>query len=81
MTNLETLASCFRDVLELHSAFPVETLAYQEHPAWDSVAHMRLIAAIETAFDIMMDTDQILGMSSFEKAKEILASHDIDLAS
>lgn len=38
---------------------------------------MRLIAAIEDAFDIMMDTciDDIIDFSSFEKGKEILANN------
>jgi len=54
-------------------------LAYQKHPSWDSVAHMRLVAAIETAFDIMLETDEILEMSTFDKAKEILAAHAIVL--
>ncbi|MGE4351807.1 MAG: acyl carrier protein, partial [Bdellovibrionales bacterium] len=66
------LDHCFRDVLELDAAAPVAALAYQEYPAWDSVAHMRLVAAIETAFDIMMETDQILDMSSYAKAVEIV---------
>ena len=31
-----------------------------------------MVAAIEDAFDIMMDTDDIIDFSSFEKGKEIL---------
>ena len=33
---------------------------------------MGLVAAIEDTFDIMMDTDDIIDLSSFEKGKEIL---------
>lgn len=77
MSNLEMLNTCFRQALALNENAPVETLAYQQHPSWDSVAHMRLVAALETAFNIMLETDQILGMSSYTKAKEILKSHDI----
>lgn len=80
MSNLEKLAQCFRETLELPEGASVEALAYQKHPSWDSVAHMRLIAALETVFDIMLETDQILDMSSFDKAKEIVASHGIDLS-
>ena len=32
---------------------------------------MSLIAALEEAFDIMMDTDDIIDLSSYEKGKEI----------
>ena len=37
---------------------------------------MSLIAALEDAFDIMMDTDDIIDLSSYEKGKEILAKDD-----
>lgn len=77
MSNLEKLKTCFREALALPSEAAVEALAYQEHPSWDSVAHMRLVAGIETAFDIMMETDQILAMSSFSKAQEILQNHGV----
>ena len=50
-------------------------LQYQQIPNWDSVGHMGLIAAIEDAFDIMMDTDDIIDLSSYEKGKEILAAN------
>lgn len=52
-------------------------LKYQEINEWDSVGHMSLIAAIEDAFDIMMDTDDIIDFNSFEKGKELLAKYDI----
>lgn len=50
-------------------------IQYNSIPAWDSVGHMGLVAAIEDAFDIMMDTDDIIDFSSFEKGKEILAKN------
>ena len=39
---------------------------------------MTLVAAIEDAFDIMLDTDDIIDFSSFEKGKEILKKYDIE---
>jgi len=48
-------------------------------PGWDSVGHMTLVAIIEKTFDIMLDTDDVIGMSSFMKAKEIIAKHGIAL--
>ncbi|MDM8298514.1 MAG: acyl carrier protein [Enterocloster aldenensis] len=44
---------------------------------WDSVAHMQLISEIEDTFDIMFDTDDIIGFSSYEKGLEILKKYDI----
>ena len=36
---------------------------------------MALVAEIEAAFDIMLETDDIIDMSSFAKAKEIVAKY------
>jgi hypothetical protein len=35
------------------------------------------VAAIDDAFEIMMDTDDVLDMSSFKKAKELLGKYGI----
>lgn len=50
-------------------------LKYQETQAWDSVGHMSLVAALEDAFDIMMDTDDIIDFNSYEKGMEILSAN------
>ena len=39
---------------------------------------MTLVAAIEDTFDIMMDTDDIIDLSSYEKGIEILKKYDIE---
>lgn len=74
MTNLEKYNHAFMDSLEIAEE-QLNGLNYQDIPAWDSVGHMGLVAAIEDAFDIMMDTDDIIDLSSYEKGKEILASN------
>lgn len=76
MTNLEKLAKVFADTFGISEAETKE-LQYQGIEAWDSVGHMTLVAAIEDEFGISMDTDDIIDMSSFEKAQEILAKYDI----
>jgi len=54
------------------------TLEYRGIPEWDSVAHMTMVAEIEDAFDIMLDVDDVIGMSSFEVAIQIMAKYDIE---
>lgn len=56
------------------------SLTYRGIPEWDSVAHMQVIAEIEDAFDIMLEIDDVTGMSSFQIAKEILAKYDVTFA-
>ena len=75
MTNLEKYNEAFTSTFEI-TADQLEGLKYQDIPAWDSVGHMSLVAALEEAFDIMMDTDDIIDLSSYEKGKEILAKDD-----
>ena len=72
MTNLEKYNKAFMETLEIGED-QLAGLKYQGIEAWDSVGHMSLVAAIEDAFDIMMDTDDIIDFSSYEKGKEILA--------
>lgn len=74
MTNLEKYNQAFVESLEI-TVEELEGLQYQGVAAWDSVGHMGLIAAIEDAFDIMMDTDDIIDLSSYEKGKEILTEN------
>ena len=76
MTNLEKLAKVFADTFGISEA-ETKGLQYQGIEAWDSVGHMTLVAAIEDEFDISLDTDDIIDMSSFEKAQEILAKYDV----
>lgn len=55
-----------------------DDLQYNSIPEWDSVAHMALIAEIEDQFSIMLDTDDIVAMSSVGKIRELLKKYDID---
>lgn len=72
MNNLEKYNNVFIECFEI-TEDQLAGLNYQDIPAWDSVGHMGLVAALEDTFDIMMDTDDIIDFSSYEKGKEILA--------
>ncbi len=78
MNNLEKLTQVFADTFGI-ALNEVAGLQYQGIEQWDSVGHMTLVAAIEDEFGIEMDTDDIIDMSSFEKAKEIVAKYGIAL--
>lgn len=74
------LIGVFRHALSLRDDVVVEELKYNSIKAWDSVAHMALVAALETEFDIMLDTDDVLDLSSFPKSVEILGKYGIEFA-
>ncbi|MFB5085884.1 acyl carrier protein [Psychrobacillus sp. PGGUH221] len=75
--NTDKLKGIFVEALEITASQVTNDLTYNSIPEWDSIAHMTLIAEIEDQFDIMLDTDDVLDMSSFGKAIEILSKYDI----
>lgn len=77
---MSKLIETFRAGLNLPADVDVRSLRYNEIKEWDSVGHMALVGALEEAFDVMLDTDDVLDMSSFDKAVEILGKYDVDLA-
>ena len=78
MTNLEKYNDIFINRFQ-PNGIPLEQLTYQSVQLWDSVGHMGLIAELEELFDIMMDADDIIDFSSYEKGKEILKKYGITL--
>lgn len=80
MSNLEKYTKAFVEAFEVTEE-EAKKLKYQDIKAWDSVGHMGLVANIEDAFDIMLETEDIIDLSSFEKGKEILSKkYAIDFA-
>ncbi len=79
MTNLEKYNKAFETGLELTEEVINSELEYQKIESWDSVGHMSLIAELEEAFGIMMDTDDIIDFSSYTKGMEILKKYGVEL--
>lgn len=80
MDNLQTLKQAFIAGLGIDDGFSGwDTLVYRGVQEWDSVAHMQMIAEIEDAFDIMIDTDDVVAMSSFNVAIEIVSKYGIEI--
>lgn len=77
--SLEKLKQTFAEALDMPLAAVTDELAYNKTPQWDSVAHMALIAAIEDAFDILIETEDVIDMSSFSKARAIVAKYGVAL--
>ncbi len=78
MDNTEKLRQIFAQTLEIDKETVADNLEYNSIPQWDSIAHMSLIAAIDSGFDIMLDTDDVIDMSSFGIAKDILKKYDVE---
>lgn len=75
--NTDKLVQCFAKALGIPELELMNNLAYGAVQGWDSVGHMALVAAIEAEFDVVLDTDDIIAMSSLGKAKEILSKYGV----
>ena len=78
MSTTDRLNTAFATRLDIPVTDIQDSLTYNSIPQWDSTAHMILVAELENEFGIMLDTDDIIDMSSVKKAKEILAKYDVE---
>lgn len=79
MDNKDKYNEIFKNCFEIDAEQLNQDLTYNSIDNWDSVGHMGLIAELEDTFDIMMETDDIIDFSSYEKGKEILAKYQIEI--
>jgi acyl carrier protein len=77
MGNLARLEGAFVEGLSIPKDSDFSSLAYRSIEEWDSVAHMQLVAEIEDTFDVMLETQDVIDMSTFTKAQEILAKYGV----
>ena len=78
MTNVEKYQQAFVEAFGVEKEAVCE-LKYQGISEWDSVGHMTLITMIEDAFDIMMETDDIINLNSYDKGLELLAKYGVEI--
>lgn len=77
MNNTEKYDKVFMETFNVDRSKLDATLSYQSIPYWDSVGHITLIAAMEEAFGIELDPDDVMVFESYEKGKDILGKYDI----
>jgi acyl carrier protein len=73
----ERLRAVFARMLALSPEQVTDALAYRSVLQWDSVSHMALVAALEDEFDVMLETEEVIDLSTVAKAREILARHGV----
>jgi len=76
MTNLEKYNQVFISNFLVREE-QLSNMSLGSVSVWDSVGHMGLIAALEEAFDITFETDDIIDLSSYENGKQILAKYNV----
>jgi acyl carrier protein len=76
MPDTGPLDQAIRDGLGLSESTDVRTIAWGQTEEWDSVAHMQLVATLEAAFDILIDTDDVIAMSDYAEIRRIVSQKD-----
>lgn len=70
----------FVDLLNLNEPVDWDSVQYQQVEGWDSLAHMAIVAELEDQLEIMLDTEDIIEMSSVERTIEILTKYGVSAA-
>lgn len=77
MNNQEKYDQVFMAVFNAQAQDLGENFAFKAVKAWDSMAHMALVSSLEDAFDIMLDTEDILNITSYQNGKTALSKYQI----
>ena len=80
MGNRQKYVQCFVDSFCVEPEVLEKGLEYNAIPEWDSIGHMALVSALEEAFSISLDIDDVVDFSSFDKGMEILEKYDVEFA-
>ena len=78
MTVRDRVYSAFNESFDRDDETNMSELVYQAYPAGPSIGHMILVAALESEFDTMLETDDILEMSNFDKTVSIMSKYAND---
>ncbi|MBN3854484.1 acyl carrier protein [Paraburkholderia sp. Ac-20340] len=79
MTNKATYDKVFMDCFAVPQDALNDQFVYQCVPAWDSVGHMGMIAALEDAFGIMMETEDIIEFGSYTIGIDKLKKYGVEV--
>lgn len=79
MSNLDRYNNIFVSTFNVDAGSLNDDFSTENVDNWDSVTQLMLVTEIEDEFDIMLDTDDILGFKSYGKGKEILSKYDVEI--
>ena len=77
MNNLEKYNKAFKETFLVEESNLNDQFTNQNVDNWDSVHQLSLVTSLEEIFDIMFETEDILGLFSYKQGKEILAKYDV----
>lgn len=75
----DRLTELFADELSVEVAELNDDSSPDSVESWDSLAAMRLVAAIETTFSVRLSTKEIMKMRSIGLAREVLKGKNVEI--
>ena len=69
------LTPLFREVFDDESLVPTAAITAADVAAWDSLSNIRLIVAVEEAFDIMLSTSEVVELKNVGEFVEVIQCH------
>ena len=78
MNNSEIYKNVFVESLSVDEQIINAELKYNDIPEWDSIGHMTLMSGLEEAFNISLETDDVIDFSSFKTGIDILKKYKIN---
>lgn len=79
MSNIEKYNNAFVEVFGVEVSALGSNFNKDNVDAWDSVHQLNIIALLEESFDIMLDPEDIMELTSYEKGKELMEKYDVEL--
>ncbi len=75
MSLSQSLSDIFREVFNFKGELE-DDLNPSSVPGWDSVAHIAMVEAIESHFDVRFTTEEMVEMTSVKKIKDVLKHYN-----
>lgn len=74
----EKINTVLMQVFDISQEDVIQDLTRDEVSKWDSLTHMDLVVSLETEFNIYLETDDIIAMSSLHAIRDILKKKRVE---
>lgn len=71
----QKLVELIADILDVRRSEVSPQMAREGHPKWDSLAHLRLVTAIEEEFGVVLSMEQIESVETAGELDMMVADH------
>ena len=77
MMNIEKYNKAFMDVFAVEETALDDLFSKETIAEWDSVHQLNVVVNIEEAFDVMLESEDIIALTTYQTGKKILSKYGI----